>query len=63
MLFRSDGLWDDGRTDVNQLGMTYQELEAAMSSKKDKNYEKYIQIRKKNLHKMEPIPVCKFKKK
>ena len=59
----TDGLWDDGRTDVNQLGMTYQELEAAMSSKKDKNYEKYMQIRKKNLHKMEPIPVCKFKKK
>ena len=26
----TDGLWDDGRTDVNQLGMSYQELEEAM---------------------------------
>ena len=26
----TDGLWDDGRTDVGQLGMTYQELENAM---------------------------------
>jgi len=26
----TDGLWDDGRTDVGQLGMSYQELEEAM---------------------------------
>jgi len=26
----TDGLWDDGRTDVGQLGLTYQELEDAM---------------------------------
>jgi len=26
----TDGLWDDGRTDVNQLGMSYQELEEAI---------------------------------
>ncbi len=26
----TDGLWDDGRTDVGQLGMTYEELEKAM---------------------------------
>jgi len=24
-------------------------------------YEKYLKIRKPNLHKMKPIPVCKFK--
>ena len=26
----------------------------------DPNYKKYLEIRKKNLHKMNPIPVCKF---
>ena len=30
----TDGLWDDGRTDVNQLGMSYQELEEAMKDPK-----------------------------
>ena len=24
------------------------------------NYKKYLKIREKNLHKMNPIPVCKF---
>ena len=56
----TDGLWDDGRSDVKQLGMSYQDLEKAMQNDKDPNYEKYLSIRKKNLHKMEPIPVCKF---
>ena len=40
--------------------MTYTELEKAMTNKNDPNYKKYLEIRKKNLHKMEPIPVCKF---
>jgi hypothetical protein len=31
-----------------------------MENKKDPNYKKYLEIRKKNLHKMDPIPVCKF---
>jgi NAD+ synthase len=56
----TDGLWDDARTDVEQLGMSYQDLEKAMSDKNDPNYKKYLEIRKKNLHKMNPIPVCKF---
>ena len=54
----TDGLWDDGRTDVKQLGMSYEELEKAMKDKKSKGYDKYIEIRKRNLHKMKPIPVC-----
>ena len=54
----TDGLWDDGRTDVNQLGMSYEELEKAMKDKKSKGYDKYLEIRKRNLHKMKPIPVC-----
>ena len=57
----TDGLWDDGRTDVGQLGMSYQELEKAMSDPNSKGYKKYLEIRKRNLHKMKPIPVCKMK--
>ncbi len=57
----TDGLWDDGRTDVDQLGMSYKELEEAMKSSSDKNHKKYLEIRKRNLHKMNAIPVCKMK--
>ena len=56
----TDGLWSDGRNDMDQLGMSYADLEKAMANKNDPNYQKYFEIRKKNLHKMEPIPVCKF---
>ena len=56
----TDGLWDDGRNDVQQLGMSYEELEKAMEDKNDPNYKKYLEIRERNLHKMNPIPVCKF---
>jgi NAD+ synthase len=73
----TDGLWDDGRTDEDQLGMTYPELERAMEhdrleshcvydslplqlSKTEKaQLKKYREIRRRNLHKMEPIPVFK----
>ena len=57
----TDGLWDDGRTDVNQLGMSYKELEEAMKDTLNKNHKKYLEIRKRNLHKMNSIPVCKMK--
>ena len=56
----TDGLWNDGRNDVQQLGMSYEDLEKAMKDKNDPNYKKYLEIREKNLHKMNPIPVCKF---
>ena len=56
----TDGLWNDGRNDADQLGMTYDELEKVMKNKNDPNYKKYLEIRKKNLHKMKPIPICKF---
>ena len=56
----TDGLWNDGRSDTDQLGMSYSELERAMENENDPNYQKYLKIRKSNLHKMEPIPVCKF---
>ena len=56
----TDGLWDDGRTDEGQLGLKYQELEEAMKNINSINREKYEKIRKTNLHKMQPIPVCKI---
>jgi NAD+ synthase len=56
----TDGLWEDGRTDEGQLGLNYAELEEAMNNVNSINREKYEKIRKMNLHKMEPIPVCKI---
>ncbi len=58
----TDGLWDDGRTDTGQLGLSYKELEEAMNNPNSKNRSKYEEIRKLNLHKMKPIPVCKIPK-
>ena len=57
----TDGLWEDGRPDVQQLGISYQDLEKAMLDPKSPGYKKYKEIRKINLHKMEPIPFCKMK--
>ena len=54
----TDGLWDDGRTDEGQLGLKYNELEEAMENPNSSNRAKYENIRKQNMHKMEPIPVC-----
>lgn len=64
----TDGLWDDGRTDEDQLGMSYADLEIAMHIDEGRtqcndaafrqNLRRYRAIRAKNLHKMQPIPVC-----
>ena len=56
----TDGLWDDGRTDEGQLGFKYQDLEDAMKNPNSPHRQEYEKIRKQNLHKMEPIPVCKI---
>jgi NAD+ synthase len=67
----TDGLWADGRSDESQLGMTYPELEIAMAldntvwletptKEQARNLKRYREIRDANLHKMLPIPVCKF---
>ena len=58
----TDGLWDDGRTDESQMGLTYKELEEAMKNELSPNRDKYLKMRKENLHKMESIPVCKIPK-
>jgi NAD+ synthase len=65
----TDGLWDDGRTDEDQLGLSYADLEVAMrmdlgeiecnTSELLANLEKYRAVRKRSLHKMNPIPVFK----
>jgi NAD+ synthase len=64
----TDGLWDDSRTDEDQLGMAYPDLERAMwldqsgdqavTSAEKATLKKYRAIRARNLHKMNPIPVC-----
>ena len=65
----TDGLFEDGRSDEDQIGATYPELEWAMEyiSKKE-NYslnerqkevmEIYLVRNRANLHKIKPIPVC-----
>ena len=66
----TDGLWDDGRTDEDQLGgLTYKDLELAMQQDQGEvlvkggtelhNLQTYQAIRAKSLHKMLPIPVFK----
>tara|TARA_R110001592_G_scaffold230698_2_gene487665 strand:+ start:289 stop:1044 length:756 start_codon:yes stop_codon:yes gene_type:complete len=66
----TDGLWGDGRTDEDQIGATYNELEWAMkvTKKEFKNYPSwdgrkkevwgiYNKLYDQNKHKMRPIPV------
>ena len=54
----TDGLWTDSRTDEDQVGLSYPEIEEAMLNENSKNRQKYLDIRKKSIHKMIPIPVC-----
>ena len=54
----TDGLWNDGRTDEDQVGLSYVQIEEAMQNENSSNRKKYLEIRSKSLHKMEPIPVC-----
>ncbi len=65
----TDGLWEDGRSDEDQIGASYPELEWAMEfngdeSKLDPRQKEVLEIYRKlnraNLHKMLPIPVCEI---
>ena len=68
----TDGLWDDGRTDEDQIGATYEELEWAMNEIENPSLEKelnerlaevmriYLKFNRMNSHKMRPIPIFKF---
>ena len=58
----TDGLWEDGRTDEDQLQISYEEIERCM---RGEEVSKDVQGRFKALqdasrHKMEPIPVCRM---
>lgn len=65
----TDGLWGDERTDEDQLGASYPELEWAMtfegdpSGLTDRQREVlgiYRDHHNKNLHKFRPVPVCEI---
>ena len=56
----TDGLWDDGRNDEDQIGATYAELEDAMENGTGKAVDILYKFNTKNKHKMEPIPTFKL---
>jgi NAD+ synthase len=69
----TDGLFGDNRTDEDQLGASYDELEWAMLEEEKKrrnsaNYSErekevvtiYNRLNKINKHKMLPIPICEI---
>lgn len=70
----TDGLFGDDRTDEDQLGATYDELEWAMNAAENGNTEEdfdgrkrevfaiYLRLNTANQHKMRPIPVCYIKR-
>ncbi|MDI9257803.1 NAD(+) synthase [Flavobacterium sedimenticola] len=66
----TDGLFGDSRTDEDQLGASYDELEWAMleaeknkkstdfSGREKEVFDIYTRLHSANQHKMNPIPVC-----
>ena len=56
----TDGLWDDSRTDEEQLGASYEELEEAMETGKGSGLEVLQKFNTQNKHKMDPIPTFKL---
>ena len=68
----TDGLWDEERTDEQQMGASYPELEWAMaqseagrraeefSGREREVFEIYQRLHRATLHKIQPIPVCKI---
>ncbi|MCW2120523.1 NAD(+) synthase [Flavobacterium sp. 7A] len=70
----SDGLFGDEKTDEQQLGASYDELEWAMlvlehnksienfTEREKEVFEIYQRLNRANQHKMNPIPVCKINK-
>jgi NAD+ synthase len=56
----TDGLWEDGRTDENQIGASYAELEDAMENGTGSAVEILAKFNSQNKHKMNPIPTFKL---
>ena len=70
----TDGLWDGERTDEEQMGATYPELEWAMAQhergasreefagRKQEVFDIYTRLNRAMQHKIQPIPVCRIPK-
>lgn len=70
----TDGLWGDDRTDEDQIGASYPELEWAMqmdehgktanefTGRQQQVFNIYKRFNNSNKHKMLPIPVCEIPK-
>ena len=56
----TDGLWDDGRKDEDQIGASYEQLEEAMEYRRGPAVDILDEFNMKNKHKMEPIPTFKL---
>ncbi|XOD69025.1 MAG: NAD(+) synthase [Flavobacteriales bacterium AspAUS03] len=68
----TDGLWEDNRSDEDQLGASYKDLEWAMEMAEQNRppdafdgghrelIEKYLKLHRAAQHKIRPIPVCKI---
>ena len=56
----TDGLWEDGRKDEDQIGASYEELEEAMEYRRGPALDILDELNNKNKHKMEPIPTFKL---
>lgn len=68
----TDGLWGDNRTDEDQIGASYPELEWAMQMQEEGKTENdfsgreeevfliFRELNSRNRHKMVPIPICKI---
>lgn len=56
----TDGLWNDGRSDEDQIGASYADLEDAMENGTGPALEVLRKFNQQNKHKMEPIPTFKL---
>ena len=56
----TDGLWDDGRSDEDQIGATYAQLEEAMENGTGDAVDILYKFNSQNKHKMDPIPTFKL---
>jgi NAD+ synthase len=56
----TDGLWEDGRTDSDQIGASYAELEEAMENGSGPAVEILKKFNTQNKHKMVEIPTFKL---
>ena len=56
----TDGLWEDGRNDEDQIGASYEQLEEAMETGAGPGLEALQKFYTQNRHKIDPIPTYKL---